>query len=74
MLACQICGDILRFVFVCEVCGKKMSRIRIGDMLWWNEKVKETISRKKDAHRAICSNSAEENMNWYIKACRIKQG
>ena len=30
-------------------------------------KVKEAISRKKDAHKAMCRNSTEENKNMYEK-------
>ena len=31
-----------------------------GDRWWWNEEVKEAVSRKKDAHRAMCQNNAVE--------------
>ena len=44
-----------------EVCGKKMARRRKGDTLWWNEVVKEAVSRKKHAHKAMYQNSTEEN-------------
>ena len=27
----------------------------------WDEKVKEVVSRKKDAHKVMCRNSTEEN-------------
>ena len=37
-----------------EVCGKK------GRERWWNEEVKEAVSRKKEAHKAMCQNSTEE--------------
>ena len=47
-----------------EVCGKKMGR-RKGDTWWWNEDVKGTVSRKKDAHKAMCQNSIEENKRRY---------
>ena len=32
--------------------------------MWrWNEEVKEEISRKKDADKAMCWNRTEENKN-----------
>ena len=37
--------------------GKRNKR----DMWWWKEEVKETVSRKKDAHMAMFLNIAEEN-------------
>ena len=33
-----------------DVCGKKRGSRGKGDTWWWNEKVKEAVSRKKDAH------------------------
>ena len=38
-----------------------------GDTLWWNEDVKEAVSRKKEAHKAICRNSTEGNKRMYEK-------
>ena len=35
-------------------CGRKSK----GETWWWNEEVKEAVSRKKDVHRAMCT---EEN-------------
>ena len=35
-----------------------------GDTWWWNEGVKESMSRKKDAHKVMCWNSTEENKRW----------
>ena len=35
------------------------------DTWWWNEDVKEANSRKKEAHKAMCQNSTEENKRWY---------
>ena len=33
---------------------------------WWrNEEVKEAVKRKKDAHKATCQNSTEENKRMY---------
>ena len=40
---------------------EKSGRRSKGYTWWWNEKVKEAVSRKKDAHKAICQNSNEEN-------------
>ena len=39
-----------------EVCRKKRERSK-GDTWWWKGEVKETVSRKKDAHKAMCWNS-----------------
>ena len=38
-----------------EKCWKKRGRSK-GDTWWWNEEVKEAVSRKKDAHKAMCQN------------------
>ena len=32
-----------------------------GDMWWRNKEVKEAVSRKKEAYKAMCQNSNEEN-------------
>ena len=48
-----------------EVCWKKRGRRSKGDTWWWNEQVKEAVSRKKEAHRAMCQNIAEENKRRY---------
>ena len=47
-----------------EVCGKKRGG-RKGDAWWWNEEVKEAVSRKKEAHKAMCQSSTEENKSRY---------
>ena len=44
-----------------EVCGKKRGMRSNGDTLCWNEEVKDAVSRKKQAHKAMCQNSTEEN-------------
>ena len=36
-----------------EVCEKKRGRRSNGDAWWWNEEVKEAVSRKKEAHLAM---------------------
>ena len=36
-----------------ELCGKKKSRRDQGDMWWWNEEVKDTITRKKAAFKEL---------------------
>ena len=41
-----------------EVCEKKRRRSK-GDTWWWNEEVKETTSRNKVAHKAMCRNNTE---------------
>ena len=48
-----------------EVCGKKRWRRSKGDIWWWNEEVKEVVSRKKDAHKIMCQNNTEENKMRY---------
>ena len=48
-----------------EVRGKKMGRRSKGDVWWWNEEVKEAVSRKKEAHKALYQNSAVENKRRY---------
>ena len=51
-----------------EVCGKKRKkrgRRSKRDMWWWNEEVKEAVSRKKDPHKAMCWNSTAENKRRY---------
>ena len=47
-----------------EVGGKKMVGNK-GDAWWWNEKVKEALSKKKYAHKAMNCNSTEENKRRY---------
>ena len=44
-----------------EVCVKKRRKRSKGDTWWWNEEVKEAVSIKKEAHKAMCQNSTEEN-------------
>ena len=46
-----------------EVCGKKRGRNK-GDTWWWKEEVKEAVSRKKEAHKAMCRKSTEENKRY----------
>ena len=54
------------FVWACdEMCRRNSFMRSNGDTWWWDEEVDKTISRKKDAHRAMCWNNAEENRNWY---------
>ena len=45
------------------MCGKKRG-IRILEATWWWIEDVEAISRKKDAHKAMCGNSTE-NRNRY---------
>ena len=44
---------------------RSVGRRGIGDTWWWNEEVKEAVSIKKEAHKAMCQNSAEENKRRY---------
>ena len=46
-----------------ELCGKKKSRRDQGDMWWWNEEVKDTITRKKAAFKEVCRFPSEQNKN-----------
>ena len=48
-----------------EVCGKKKSKRDRGDMWWWNEKVKDTIARKKATFKELCRFPLEENKTQY---------
>ena len=36
-----------------ELCGKKKSRRDQGDMWWWKEEVKDTITKKKAAFKEL---------------------
>ena len=42
------------------MCGKKRGRSK-GDTQSRNEEAKEAVSRMKEAHKAMCQNSTEEN-------------
>ena len=44
-----------------EVCWMKRERRSKGDIWWWNEEVKEEVSKKKGAHKAMCQTKTEEN-------------
>ena len=48
-----------------DVCGKKRLMISKDVTWWWNEDVKEAVSRRKEAHKAMCQNSSEENKRRY---------
>ena len=48
-----------------EVCGKKTGRKSEGDTWWWNEEVKESAKRKKEANKAMCQDSTAENKRRY---------
>ena len=54
-----------------EVCWKKRGRRSNGDICWWNEEVKEAVSRKKEAHQTMCQSSTEEN-NMRYNSMKIK--
>ena len=47
------------------MCGKKSERRSKGDAWWWNDEMKEAVSRKKESHMAMCHNSIEENKRRY---------
>ena len=66
MLEHQICGDTSRMGFkrhVMRCVGRRWGRSK-GDT-WWNEEVKEAVSKKKEAHKLMCRNNTEENNNRY---------
>ena len=46
------------------MCGKKRGR-STGEAWWLNEEVKEAVSRKKDAHKAMCQDNTEGNKRRY---------
>ena len=48
-----------------EACGEKRGRRSKRDMWWFNEEVKEAVSKKKEVHKAMCQNSTEENKRRY---------
>ena len=48
-----------------EVCGKKSGMRSKDDTWWWNEEVKEAVSRKKETHKTMCQNNAEEHKLMY---------
>ena len=43
-----------------EECGKKKVRRSKCDTWWWNDWLKEAVSRRKGGHKAICGNRSEE--------------
>ena len=47
------------------MCGKKKSRGDRGDMWWWNEEVKDAITKKKTAFKKLCRFPSEENKTKY---------
>ena len=48
-----------------ELRGKKKPRGDQGDMWWWNEEVKDTITRKKAAFKELCRFPSEQNKTLY---------
>ena len=44
---------------------KCVERRSLGDMWWWNEEVKYTITRKKAAFKELCRFPSEQNMTQY---------
>ena len=48
-----------------ELCGKKKSRRDQGDMWWWNEEVKDTITRKKAAFKELCRFPSKQHKTQY---------
>ena len=48
-----------------DLCGKKKSRRDQRDMWWWNEEVKDTITRKKAAFKELCRFPSEQNKTQY---------
>ena len=56
-----------------ELCGKKKSRRDQGDMWWWNEEVKDTITRKKAAFKELCRFPSEENKTQYKRINQTRE-
>ena len=54
-----------------EVCGKKRGKRSKGDKWWHNEEVKEAVSKKEEAHKAMYQNSTEGN-KWRHKSMKNK--
>ena len=52
-------------------CEKK--RINKGDTCWWKKEAKKAISRKKDAHKVMYQNSAEEGKSNKSIKNRVKK-
>ena len=48
-----------------EACEQKRVRRSEGDTWWWDEEVREVISRNMDVHKVMCWNSTEENRNTF---------
>ena len=48
-----------------EVCGKTRGKSIRGDTWWWNDQVKEAITRRKDAYKELCKNGTDENKARY---------
>ena len=48
-----------------ELRGKKKSRRDQGDMWWWNEEVKDTITTKKTTFKELCRFPSEQNKTQY---------
>ena len=44
-----------------ELCGKKKSWRDQGDMWWWNEEVKDTITKKKASFKELCRFPSDQN-------------
>ena len=42
-----------------------MGRRSKGDTWWWDKEVNKAVSRKKEALKAMCQNSTEENKRRY---------
>ena len=48
-----------------EVCWQKRGTRSKGGTWWWNEEVMEAVSRKEDAHMAMCQDNTEESKKRY---------
>lgn len=49
-----------------ECCGKKKVKRNHGGTWWWNEEVRDSIAKKKEAHKALCKNRCSENKAKYV--------
>ena len=47
------------------MCWNKKGRRSKGDTWWWNDEVKEAVSRKEETHRVMYQNNTEGNKRRY---------
>ena len=50
-----------------ELCGKNKVKNMGGTKWWWNEEVRNAITRKKEAFKTFCKTELEEHKIFYRK-------